>query len=81
MMRLTDIRDKEVRTLDGAHLGRVHEVHCERGVVTALMVGPGSFIERLTARKKGRRVPWDCVRKIDADRILVTPNPPQRKKR
>jgi len=80
-MRLTDIRDKEVRTLDGERLGRVHEVHCERGVVTALMVGPGSFIERLTARKKGRRVPWDRVRKIDADRILVTPNPPQRKKR
>ena len=80
-MRLTDIRDKEVRTLDGERLGRVHEVHCERGVVTALMVGPGSFIERLTARQKGRRVPWDCVRKIDADRILVTPNPPQRKKR
>jgi len=51
-MRLTDIRDKEVRTLDGERLGRVHEVHCERGVVTALMVGPGSFIERLTARKK-----------------------------
>ena len=80
-MRLTDIRDKEVRTLDGERLGRVHEVHCERGVVTALMVGPGSFIEQLTARKKGRRVPWDRVRKIDADRILVTPNPPQRKKR
>jgi sporulation protein YlmC with PRC-barrel domain len=80
-MRLTDIRNKEVRTLDGERLGRVHEVHCERGVVTALMVGPGSFIERLTARKKGRRVPWDCVRKIDTDRILVTPNPPQRKKR
>jgi sporulation protein YlmC with PRC-barrel domain len=80
-MRLTDIRDKEVRTLDGERLGRVHEVHCERGVVTALMVGPGSFIERLTARKKGRRIPWECVRKIDAHRILVTPNPPQRKKR
>ena len=81
MIRLTDIRDKEVRTLDGERLGRVHEIHCERGVVTALMVGPGSFIERLTARKKGRRIPWDCVRKIDAKRILVTPNPPQRKKR
>ena len=80
-MRLTDIRDKEVRTLDGERLGRVHEVHCERGVVTALMVGPGSFIERLTARKKGRRIPWECVRNIDATRILVTPNPPQRKKR
>ena len=79
-MRLTDIRDKEVRTLDGGRLGRVHEVHCEHGLVTALMVGPGSFIERLTARKKGRRIPWECVRKIDSNGIVVTPNPPQRKK-
>jgi sporulation protein YlmC with PRC-barrel domain len=77
---VTDLRDKEVRTLDGERLGRVHEVHCERGMVTALMVGPGSFVERLTARKKGRRIPWECVRKIDRRQVLVTPDPPRRKK-
>lgn len=80
-MRLTDLRGKAVRTLDGERLGRVHEVHCEKGIVTALMVGPGSFIEQLTAKKKGRRVPWDCVRKVEQKRIVVTPNPPQRKSR
>ena len=80
-MRLTDILGKEIRTLDGERLGRVHEIHCERGVVIALMAGPGSFIERLTAQKKGRRIPWEYVRKIDAKHILVTPDPPQRKKR
>ena len=81
VIRLTDLRDKIVRTLDGERLGRVHEVHCERGKVTALMIGPGSLIERMTAHKKGRRVPWECVRKIDSKQILVTPDPPQRKKR
>ncbi|HET8534849.1 MAG TPA: PRC-barrel domain-containing protein [Sphingomicrobium sp.] len=80
-MRLTDLRGKAVRTLDGERLGRVHEVHCEKGIVTALMVGPGSFIERMTAKKKGRRVPWDCVRKVEEKRIVVTPDPPQRKSR
>lgn len=80
-MRLTDLQGKLVRTLDGEKLGRVHEVHCEKGIVTALMVGPASFIERLTAKRKGRRVPWDCVRKVDGKRIVVTPNPPQRKSR
>lgn len=80
-MRLTDLRGKDVRTLHGERLGRVHEVHCEKGIVTALMVGPGSFIEQLTAKKKGRRVPWDCVRKVEQKRIVVTPNPPQRKSR
>ena len=29
-MRLSELRDKKVRTLDGETLGRVHEVHCDR---------------------------------------------------
>jgi len=78
-MRLSDLRDKKIRTLDGEVLGRVHEVHCKAGRVIALMCGPGSFIERLTARREGRRIPWDCVRKIERDQIVVTPDPPQRK--
>jgi sporulation protein YlmC with PRC-barrel domain len=78
-MRLTDLRDKKVRTLDGETLGRVHEVHCDKGLVTAITCGPGSFIERLTARKHGRRIPWECVRRVDSDQVVVTPDPPQRK--
>ena len=79
LMRLSDLRDKVVRTLDGEKLGRVHDVHSDKGKVTALMVGPGSFIESLTARKLGRRVPWECVRRVDAREVVVTPDPPQRK--
>ena len=78
-MRLTDLRDKKVVTLDGDSLGRIHEVHCDDERITAVMAGPGSFIERLTARKKGRRIPWDCVVKVEADRVVVVPDPPQRK--
>jgi sporulation protein YlmC with PRC-barrel domain len=79
VMRLSDLQDKKVRTLDGEMLGRVHEVHCDNGAVTALTCGPGSLIERLTAREHGRRIPWECVRKVDPDQILVTPDPPKRK--
>jgi sporulation protein YlmC with PRC-barrel domain len=78
-MLLTDLRDKKVKTLDGKTLGRVHEVHCDRGRITALMCGPGSFIERLTAQKKGRRIPWECVRKVSDKDVIVTADPPQRK--
>ena len=77
-MRLTDLRDAKVRTLDGEKLGRVHEVHVEDGRVAALTSGPGSFIERLTARKHGRRIPWECVLKIAPGEIVVVPDPPQR---
>jgi sporulation protein YlmC with PRC-barrel domain len=78
-MRLSDLRDAKVRTLDGETLGRVHEVHCENGRVVALTCGPGSFIESLTAKKHGRRIPWECVRKVEAGQVIVTPDPPQKK--
>jgi sporulation protein YlmC with PRC-barrel domain len=70
-MRLSDFRDKIIRTAEGKRLGRVHEVHCDGGQITALKCGPGSLIERLTDRSKGRRIPWDAVRSIDAKAIVV----------
>jgi sporulation protein YlmC with PRC-barrel domain len=78
-MRLSDLRDAKVKSLDGETLGRVHEVHCEGGRVTSLTCGPGSLIERLTARKHGRRIPWEYVRRVAPDEVVVTPDPPQRK--
>jgi sporulation protein YlmC with PRC-barrel domain len=77
-MRLSDLRDAKVRILDGEALGRVHDVHIEGGRIVALMCGAGGFIERLTARKHGRRVPWECVLRIRDGEIFVAPDPPQR---
>ena len=77
-MQLTDLRDKKVVTLDGERLGRVHEVHCDGGRVTALMTGPGGLIERLTAKKKGRRILWECVVRVEPKQVVVTADPPQR---
>jgi len=72
-MRLSELRDKKVKTLDGKSFGRVHEVHCDRGKVVALMCGPGSFIERWTAQSRGRRVKWSAVRRIERDAVIVSP--------
>jgi sporulation protein YlmC with PRC-barrel domain len=77
-MRLSDLQDKKIRTFDGESLGRVHEVHCNEGRVTALMTGPGSFLERLTGKRGGKRIPWECVRRVGDHEIVVTPDPPQR---
>ena len=79
VIRLSALRDARVKTLDGETLGRVHEVHTEDGRITALTCGPGSFIESLTARKKGRRIPWECVKRIAHKEVTVVPDPPQRK--
>lgn len=70
-MRLSDLRDKEVWSEAGERLGRVHEVHCDGGRVTALMCGPSSLIERWTARQRGRRIPWDEVRRVQRDAVVV----------
>lgn len=78
VMRLSDLRNAKIRTLDGDVLGRVHEVHCEGGRIVALACGPGSFIESLTAKKHGRRIPWEYVRKVKRGEVTVTPDPPQR---
>jgi sporulation protein YlmC with PRC-barrel domain len=77
-MRLTDLWAATVKTLDGEKLGRVHEIHAEGGRIVALTCGPGSFIERLTARKHGRRVPWECVVRIAKGEIFVASDPPRR---
>ena len=75
-MRLSDLRDVIVCTTNGRALGRVHEVHCDEGRVIAIMCGPLSFIERLTARESGRRIPWENVKKLEDGRIIVDLDPP-----
>ena len=79
MIRLSDLRDKAIRSLDGNKLGRVHEVHCKDGRVVALMCGPGSFIERWTGRSEGRRVPWEAVRRIEDDAVVIDEKGAKRK--
>jgi len=75
-MRLTDLRDQRVRTLDGDVVGRVHEVHCDNGKIVALMCGPAGFIERWTSKTKGRRVAWDKVVKLGKDGLVIAPDAP-----
>ena len=70
-MRLTDLRDKRIVSDSGERLGRVHEVHCDGGRVTALKCGPGSLIERLTSKSEGRRIAWESVLSVSADKIVV----------
>ena len=73
--RLSDLRGLTIRSIDGKTLGRVHEVHADKGRVVAVMCGAGSFIERWTGRTEGRRVPWDQVKRIDRDAIVIGSEP------
>jgi sporulation protein YlmC with PRC-barrel domain len=75
-MRLTDLRHAKVRTVDGDTVGRVFEVHCDGGRMTALMCGAGGFLERLTGKTEGRPIPWEEVVAIDRGGIVVGPETP-----
>jgi sporulation protein YlmC with PRC-barrel domain len=70
-MRLSELRGKQVRSPDGASLGRIHEVHCDGGRVVALMCGPASLIERWTAKSRGRRVSWEEVVRTERGAVIV----------
>jgi sporulation protein YlmC with PRC-barrel domain len=77
-MRLSDLRDRKVKTLDGEFLGRVHEVHCDNGRIVAIVCGARSLIERLTAKDQGRRIPWEYVSSVSRKGVFVKPDPPEK---
>ena len=79
-MRLSDLRNKPLRGLDGERLGRVHEVHCDGGRIVALKSGPGSWIESLTGKAEGHSIAWERVRKVDAKGVLIAPKAAANKK-
>jgi sporulation protein YlmC with PRC-barrel domain len=70
-MRLTDLRHAKVKTIDGETIGRVFEVHADGGRITALVCGATGFLERLTSKTQGRRIPWESVRRISGKEIVV----------
>lgn len=80
-MRLSDLRDAKLKSLDGETLGRVHEVHSDSGRIVALTCGPGGWLERLTAKSGGKRIPWECVVKVERKQLIVAPEPPASRNR
>lgn len=70
-MRLSDLRDKVVRSADGQVRGRVHDVHCVKGELVALKCGPAALIERWTSRSHGHHIPWEAVAEVGPDAIML----------
>ena len=79
--RFTDLRCKEVINIcDGCRLGYVGDVECQlpEGQMTALIVpGPFRFFG-LFGRGEEYYIPWDCIRQVGDDIILVDKPFPQR---
>ena len=87
--RFTEFRCKEVINInDGCRLGYVGDLECilPQGQMTALIVpGPFRFFG-LFGRGEEYCIPWDCIRQIGDDIVLVEykcsrPEPPPRRQR
>ena len=77
-MKFTELRCKEVICIcDGQRLGYVSDVLVEvpSGCVTAIVVpGPCRFLG-LWGRKDDYIIPWNCIRRIGPDIVLVDVQP------
>lgn len=73
-MRFAELYGARVRDHEGAPLGRVREVYCRGGEVTHIGLGIGGLLQRLTAGRKDRRIPWGSVVRIRGGAIVVELN-------
>ena len=76
--RFTELRCKEVICLsDGRRLGFIYDVQVEvpDGVICAIVVpGPCRFLG-LFGRKDDFVIPWQCIKRIGPDIVLVDIRP------
>ena len=79
-MKLTQLQCKEVICVgDGRRLGFIEDVQVElpEGKICAIIVpGPGKLLG-LGASRVDYCIPWDCIRKIGPDIVLVEVSPEQ----
>ena len=73
MFNASDFKYKEVINLnDGEKLGYVYdmEIDIENGCITKIIV-PGKSKQSLFSKVHGTKIPWESIRKIGDDIILV----------
>ncbi len=77
LVRASDFRQKEVINIaDGKRLGFVYDVEIDmnKGVIESIIVpGPGKFLG-LFGRDTDYVIPWNSIKKVGDDIILVDMN-------
>lgn len=78
MMRIADMKQKEIiNTIDGCRLGYICDVELdwEKGVINKVIVPGPSKIMGLFGRSLEYAIPWEKIKKIGEDIILVELDP------
>ena len=81
MLTSSDLYGAKVRDPDGRIIGRVHEIHIRDGDVRSLTVGAKGLLQRFTASRMGKRIPWDAVSSIDGGVVVLSRVPKSRRSR
>lgn len=74
MLKASDIRQKEVINItDGRRLGYVYDVEIDfyKGVIDSIIVPGGGKVLGLFGRDDDFVIPWENIKKIGDDIILV----------
>lgn len=74
MARSSDIRQKEVINItNGKRMGTVIDIEfSQEGHIIAISVpGPFRFLDMVKGHERGIRIPWQMVKKIGEDVILI----------
>jgi sporulation protein YlmC with PRC-barrel domain len=80
-MRLTDLHGARVRRRGGKAEGMVWDVICKQGRVTALLVGAGGLLGRMTGRGGGRHIAWSEVVAVRNREVLLGTAPNRKRSR
>lgn len=74
MLKISELANRQIINLtDGRRLGPVKDLEIDpvAGTVSALVLKGGRPYLRLLGLTKDLRVPWDRIRKIGVDAVLV----------
>lgn len=74
LCKFSDLKAKEViHIIDGERIGFISDIEIdpESGKVTSLCV-PGAYkIFGLFGREPDRKIPWECIKKIGDDLVII----------
>lgn len=81
LYKFSDLKSKEIiHIIDGERIGFISDIEIdpENGKVISLCV-PGTYkIFGLLGREPDRKIPWECIKKIGDDLVIIDSKPEKR---
>ena len=71
-MRLSELQNKDIITLDGKLVGNIIDIVLEDGKVKYLVVEKSKFLLSMFSSKDELEIKWEQIKKIGEDVILIT---------